>query len=68
MDLLRNLYKSTQYQPTPIPIFPEETMKVLTQDKLITQEKLIKELRNPVEKKPDAYKSINSSQVMRVLN
>jgi hypothetical protein len=62
MDLLRNLYKSTQYQPTPIPIFPEETMKVLTQDKLI------KELRNPVERKPDAYKSINSSQVMRVMN
>ena len=62
MDLLRNLYKSTQYKPTPIPIFPEETMKVLT------QEKLIKELRNPIEKKPDAYKSINSSQVMRVMN
>ena len=62
MDLLRNLYRSTQYKPAPIPIFSEETMKVLT------QEKLIKELRNPVEKKPDAYKSINSSQVMRVLN
>lgn len=62
MDLLRNLYRSTQYKPTPIPIFPEETMKVLTQDKLI------KELRNPPERKPDAYKSINSSQATRVMN
>jgi hypothetical protein len=62
MDLLRNIYRSTQYKPTPIPIFPEETMKVLT------QEKLIKELRNPVERKPDGYKSINSSQAIRVLN